>query len=655
MRSKLNIELEPRRGLFTLCICFALLLSTLLVFGQVRNFDFVNYDDNEYVYQNHHVRNGLTHDGVIRAFTSRDIGYWQPLTWLSLMFDCHLFGPDPGRIHLVNVLLHLANALLLFAVLTRMTGSLWPSAFVAAAFALHPMHVESVAWIAQRKDLLSTFFLLLALLAYTAYVKRSSIYGYLAALAMFAMGLMAKPMLVTLPFLLLLLDYWPLNRFEAPQRPNKSGRASRKSAPAGHRRATVRRIIIEKIPFLFLSAVSCIITFVTQRTGGIIVDIKSSPLKERVANALFSYAAYIGKLFWPQDLAVFYPFSAVPSIPLWQFVLYALLLAAVSCLAIRFGRRRKYLPVGWFWFVGTLIPVIGLVRFTGSSHADRFTYVPYIGLFIIIAWGATGLLSKRPNRKPILATSMVIVLAALAIRAHRQVGFWKNSITLFSHSLDVTGDNPLACYNLGTACDNLGRHAEAIDIYKRAIKTKPDYLDAWYNLGNACAALGRYTEAIDAFKQATTINPDFAYAHMNLGVAYGSIGRYHQAITALEHAITIDPNNVDAWFNLGNAYGSVGRGPQAIEAFEKATQIRPDDVYAWCNLGNACAALGRYNRAIDAFRQALKIKPDYPDPLFNLGLTYLNIGDKPSALQQYETLKTLNPEMAGELLDMINK
>jgi Flp pilus assembly protein TadD len=655
MQGNLNIKLKPQTGFLTVSICFALVLGIVLVFQQVRNFDFVNYDDNEYVYENQHVPKGLTYEGVIRAFTSRDIGYWQPLTWLSLMLDCQLFGPNPGGIHLVNVLLHLANTLLLFAVLKRMTGSLWPSAFVAAAFALHPMHVESVAWIAQRKDVLSTFFLLLTLLAYTAYAKRPSVYRYVAGLAVFALGLMSKPMLVTLPFLLLLLDYWPLNRLQVALPSKMSGRQSHKSTPARHRRATLLRIIMEKIPFFVLSAVSSVITFLTQQAGGIIVDIKSIPSKYRVGNVFFSYAAYMGKMFWPQKLAVFYPFNAVRSIPLWQFVLYALLLAAVSYLVIRFGRRRKYLPVGWFWFVGTLIPVIGLIRFTGSSYADRFTYVPYIGLFIMIAWGLAELVSRWPYRKLILGVPMVIVLTAMGIRAHRQVGFWNNSITLFSHALEVTQDNPLACYNLGTAYYDLGRYWEAIHAYERAIRTKPDYFDAWYNLGNAYVRLGGYHEAIGAFKQAIAIKPDFAYAHSNLGAAYGRVGRYREAIEALKQAIAIEPDHLDAWYNLGNVYGGLGRHGEAAETFEQATRIKPDDPFGWCNLGNAYGTIGRHQEAIEAYKQAIRIKPDYTDPCYNLAVTYLNIGDKPSALQQYETLRTLDADMAEQLFNIINK
>ena len=641
--------------MLTLCICLALVLSGVLVFEQVRNFDFVNYDDNEYVYENEQVLKGLSYEGVTWAFTNCDIGYWQPVTWLSLMCDCQLFGASAVWIHVVNVLLHVANTLLVFAVLKKMTGSLWASGFVAGAFAVHPMHVESVAWIAQRKDVLSTFFLLLTLLAYAGYAKRPSVYRYMAGLAVFALGLMAKPMLVTLPFLLLLLDYWPLNRFEAAQPSKVSGRHRRKRASAPHRHTSAGRIIIEKIPFFLLSGVSCVITFLTQQAGGVIVDIKSIPLKYRVGNVLFSYAAYMGKMFWPRNLAVFYPFNAVRSIPLWQFVLYALLLVGVSCLVVGFGRRRKYLVVGWFWFVGTLVPVIGVVQFTGSSHADRFSYIPYVGLFIMVAWGLAEFLSKWAYGKVVLGASMVVVLAALGISAHRQVGFWNNSITLFSRTLEVTEDNPLACYNLGSAYDAAGRHREAVEAYKGGIRAKADYFDAWYNLGNAYAKLGLFHEAIEAFKRAITIKRDFAYAYSNLGAAYGNVGRYQEAIEALEQATRIEPNHLDAWYNLGNAYGSLGRGQRALEAFKQATRIKPDDPFAWCNLGNAYGSLGRHQEAIEAFEQAIRIKPDYTDPRYNLAVTYLNIGDKPSALQQYENLKTLNPEMADELLNIINR
>ena len=439
---------KPKTSPLTLFIYFALALMTLTVFLQIRNFDFVNYDDYAYVRDNQHVLSGLTADNVIWAFTTGYNANWHPVTWLSLMLDCQLFGPDPGRIHLVNVFLHLANALLLFAILKKITGSLWPSAFVAAVFAVHPMHVESVAWIAERKDVLSTLFLLMTVAAYAGYVKCPSVYRYCATLTMFALGLMAKPMLVTLPFVLLLLDYWPLNRFEL--------------FPPSDRRKMLYRCAIEKIPFFALAVVSSVVTFMVQRAGGAMADTNVVFWGKRFVNAIISYTQYIGKMFWPENLAVFYPLDAA-GIPLWQIVLSGLLLAGMTFLVLYAGRTRKYLPVGWFWFLGTLVPVIGLVQVGSQAYADRYTYIPYVGLFIMIAWGLPELLSKWRYHRPALSISMIIVLIAMGTAAHRQVSVWKDSLTLFSHALEVTQNNCLVNNNLGTAYADLGRYPEAIE------------------------------------------------------------------------------------------------------------------------------------------------------------------------------------------------
>jgi len=647
-------KLKPQTGLLAFFIYFALAASVILVFQQVRNFDFVNLDDGGYVYENQHVLNGLTGDGVIWAFTTGDEANWHPLTWLSLMLDCELFGPDPGRIHLVNVLLHLANTLLLFAILKKITGSLWPSAFVAAAFAIHPMHVESVAWIAERKDVLSTFFFLLTLAAYAGYVKRPSIFRYFAALTIFALGLMAKPMLVTLPFVLLLLDYWPLNRFEVSVPVKKTGRQTCKSAPAANKHSTLYRLIIEKIPFFALAAVSSIITFIVQRNSGAMMNTYILSLAERCANALLSYARYTGKLFWPRNLAVFYPFDA-GGIPAGLLALSVLLLAGVTFLAFGLGRSRKYLPVGWFWFVGTLIPVIGLVQVGLQSYADRYTYIPSIGLFILVAWGLPELLSKWPYRKAVLGVSMAVVLTAMGFCAHRQAGYWKDSVTLFSRALKVTQNNHVAYYNLGNAYGNLGRHQEAVEAYKQAIRFKPDHADAHINLGAAYGSLGRYQEAIEAYKQAIRFKPDDADAHYNLGAAYGNLSRYPEAIEAFKQAIRFKPDFAEAYTNLGAAYGDLGRYPEAIETSMQAISIKPDDVKAHNNLGVAYNSIGRYRDAIEAFKSAIKLKPDYIDAHLCLGVVYLKVNDKASALEEYEILKTLNAELAEKFFNMINK
>ena len=577
---------ESVKKSFAIFTYFVLIFSTLLVFRQVRNFDFINYDDDFYVSENPHVLKGLTPDGFIWAFTTGQVSNWHPLTWLSLMLDCPLFGPGPGRIHLVNVLLHLANTLLLFAILKKMTGVLCPSAFVAAAFALHPMHVESVAWIAERKDVLSTLFLLLTLAAYAAYVDRPSVSRYIAAFVAFGLGLMAKPMLVTLPFLLLLLDYWPLNRFDS--HPEKtSGRPPRKPAQVHDGRVILYRIIIEKIPFFVLAAASSVITFLVQRAGSAMPGFNILPLQTRVANAFLSYAKYIGKMFWPQNLAVFYPLDIRGDTLLWQAALCVLLLLVISIFVIRFGRNQKYLPVGWFWFVGTLVPVIGFVQVGVQSLADRYTYFPYTGLFIMTAWGLPELLSKWPQRKFVLGLSMVIVLTTLGICSHRQVSYWNNSTTLFSHAIEVTQNNNVAYEHRGVA-----------------------YID-----------LGRYQEAIEDLSQAIRISPAYAEAHYNRGVAYGKLGRWQEAIESYKQAVRIKPDDALAYGNLGAAYGCLGRGQDAIESCKQAIRIKPDFVLAHYNLGAAC----------------------------------LLTGDKSSALEEYNILKTLDAQKENELFKLIYK
>jgi Flp pilus assembly protein TadD len=564
--------------------------GTAAIFWQVHGFDFVSYDDDLYVYENPHVTNGLTRDGVFWAFTTGQAGNWHPLTWLSLMLDCQLFGPRPGGLHLVNLLLHIANTLLLFTVLKKMTDALWSSAFVAAVFALHPMHVESVAWIAERKDVLSTLFWMLTLLAYVGYVKRPGLLRYMTTILLFALGLMAKPMLVTLPFVLLLLDYWPLNRF-GPQTAKTSGRQSYKSGPAGPKFQNLYRVLFEKIPFFVLCAISSVITFLVQQSGGAVVGITALPLNSRVTNAFLSYAKYIGKMFWPQNLAIFYPFD-LARFEFWQILLCILLLLFISIFVIYAGRKRRYLAVGWFWFVITLVPVIGFVQVGNQALADRYTYIPYIGLFIMIAWGLPELLSEWPYRKIAFGISIVVVLTALGISTYRQVGYWKNSFILFSHAIEVTQGNYLAYNNLGNAYCNLGRYREAVEAYRQAIKIKPDYAKAHNNLGNAYWNLGRHQESIEAYKQAVRKEPDYADAQYNLGNAYCNLGRYQEAIEAYQQAIKLKPDNAVAYNNLGFAYGKLGRYDEEIEAFGQAVRIKPDYAVARNNLADALLKQG---------------------------------------------------------------
>jgi tetratricopeptide (TPR) repeat protein len=520
-----------------LSIYFALAVSTLLVFWQVRNFDFVNYDDPSYVTENPHVLNGLTADSVRWAFTTIHTGYWHALTWLSLMLDCQLFGPGPAGFHLTNLFFHIANTLLLFLVLKQMTKAIWQSAFVAALFALHPMHVESVAWIAERKDVLSTFFWMLTLLTYVVYVSRPSAFRYIVTLAAFALGLMAKPMLVTLPFLLLLLDYWPLNRFGSKRSPFF--------------------LLIEKIPLFAMAAATSVATFIAQKQTGAMRISENIGFLFRLANALISYVQYIVKMIWPVRLAVFYP-HRYENVPFLYVAISVILLLAVTIFVIRFAKNHRYLVTGWLWYLGTLIPVIGIIQAGSQAYADRYTYTPYIGLFIMLAWGLPQLLSKLPQRKIVLGVSMVIILTTLGICASLQVSYWKNSIILFSHANQVTQNNWLAHNNRGTAYNRIGRYQEALEDFSQAIRIKPDYDEALNNLGAAYGNLGRYQQAIEAFRQAIKIKPNYTDAHYNLGNAYSKLSRRQDAIEAYRQAVKLRPNYAEAHNNLAYSYLAIG-------------------------------------------------------------------------------------------------
>ena len=629
---------EQVKKTLVLSIYFALTVSALLVFWQVRNFDFVNYDDDLYVYENQHIVSGLTFDNIKWALTSGQAVNWHPLTWLSLMLDCQLFGPGPAGFHLTNLFFHIVNTLLLFLVLKQMTNAIWQSAFVAALFALHPMHVESVAWITERKDVLSTLFWLLTMAAYLRYVKRPGVLSYLLTLFVFALGLMSKPMLVTLPFVLLLLDYWPLER-----------KISRRLL------VSAGRLTAEKIPFFALSVISSVITFLVQRSSGVVVGINIISLNNRIANAVLSYVRYLYKMIWPQNLAIYYPFNAAAGIQLWQTAACALLLLGISVFVVYLGRNQRYLFLGWFWFVVTLVPVIGIVQVGRQAYADRYTYIPYIGLFIMLAWSLPQLLSKWPQRKIALGLSMIIVLTTLGICAYRQTSHWKNSFTLFSHAIEVTQNNYIACNNLGAAYDDIGRWPEAIKSYNQAIIFNPNYLIAYNNIGNVYTKLGRYTEAIEVYKNAIRIKPDYAEAHNNLGIAYGNLGRNTEAIEAYKNAIRIRPNYAEAHFGLGFTYYKLGRYQESIKACKQAIKIKPDYAEAHNNLGVTYGKLGRLPEAIEAFKQAIKLKPDYIEAHKNLGVAYLVIGDKNSAMAEYNILKSLNSEMANNLLKEINK
>ncbi len=535
----------------TLLICIFLTVATLTVYWQVGNCEFNNYDDEDYVTKNIHVQDGITLEGIRWAFTTGHTGNWLPLTWISHMLDVQFFGLQPRWHHLTNLLFHLANTLLLFFVLHRMTKALWKSAFVAALFALHPLHVESVAWVAERKDVLSAFFWMLAIAAYCSYVERPNVQRYLSVVVIFVLGLMAKPMLVTLPFVLLLLDYWPLQRFR--------------------QWALIRPLLWEKIPLFVLTVLSCIVTYMAQQKEGAVASFEAITLKVRIENAFVSYITYIGKMIWPNDLAVLYPYPIV--LPTVQVVGAAFLLTAITITVIGMAKKVPYAAVGWLWYVGTLVPVIGIVQVGLQSRADRYTYLPLIGLFIMAAWGVPELLKERRYRNQALIAASTVVLLCLSFVAWKQVGYWRNSITLFEQAVKVTENNYTAYYNLGDAYAVLGNYQQAIGDYDKVLLINPKFREAYNNRGNAFAGLGNYQQAIGDYDKALSLNPKHETAYNNRGNAYYLLGSYQQAIGDYDKAIGLNPNYAEAYSNRGYAYSNLGITGQAIEDLKTAARL----------------------------------------------------------------------------------
>jgi Tfp pilus assembly protein PilF len=517
---------RQRQQAILICVCLAVLIAA--VYWPVVHAGFLTYDDDLYVTANPHVRGGLTVPGVIWAFTAYHDSNWFPLTWLSLALDCQWFGMNAAGYHAVNVILHTASTVLLFLVLRRMTGAKWRSAWVAAVFGVHPLHVQSVAWVAERKDVLSGLFWMLAMWGYARYVERPTWLRYAAVVGWYAMGLMAKPMVVTLPFVLLLLDYWPL------------GRTLWTRSVVGHNaQLRLGALVREKIPFFALAAVSCGVTIWAQHSGGAISSLERLPLGPRMVNAVVSYARYMEKAVWPSGLAFYYPYRAwSPGI----VIVSGAILVAVSSLGIRRARREPYLAVGWFWFLGTLVPAIGLVQVGSQSMADRYTYLPLIGLFIMLCWSVPARAMERRNLKVITIVAAAAVLAGCAVLSRVQVQYWRNSETLFRRALAVTRDNWVAHDGLGVVLEQSGRNPEAIGHLEQALRIKPDFPEAHCNLGIALGQAGRMPEAIEHLEQALRIKPDFPEARYNLGIALEQAGRVPEAIEQFEQALRLRPD-----------------------------------------------------------------------------------------------------------------
>lgn len=629
-------KIKASRVPLELIVCLCLAITTLAVFSEVRNHQFVNYDDNRYVTENRVVQAGLTREGAVWAFTTTHASNWHPLTWLSHMLDCELFGANPRAHHLSNLILHLANSLLLFLIFKRMTGMLWQSAFVAALFAIHPLHVESVAWVSERKDVLSAFFLMLTLWAYLYYVVSPGFGRYLLVLLLFAIGLMAKPMLVTLPFVLLLMDYWPLGRFQLASRRDDSNPNISKSTNLKGQPRPPLGLVSEKLPLLAVSALSSLATFLVQQSEAAVQSLAVFPLEVRVANALMSYMTYVGKTIWPRHLAVFYPHPG--HVAFWKIAGAVLFLVGVSTLVIRKARRHPYLATGWLWYLGTLVPVIGLVQVGAQSMADRYTYVPSIGLFVMIAWGAPHLMPRRAWRHVVIALSTGSVLLALMVTAWLQVRHWHDSRALFEHAIKVTHENALAHHNLGMALYRQGRVGEAIAQYRKAMAINSNYALAHNSLGAALVTQGGFKEAITHFSRALQINPhyddaqknlrialkqtdksaDGAEAHNHQGIVLVSEGRLEEAVAEFSEALRLRPRFAEAHYNMGNVLSGLIKLDEAIAHYLEAVRIRPGYAEAHNNLGIALAQQGKAEEATNHFSHALQIRPSFSEARNNL-------------------------------------
>ena len=586
----------------TACICVCLFVLTWIVFCQTFRYDFVNYDDPRYVYQNTRITSGISVANVAWAFSHIHSENWHPLTTITHMLDCQLHGVNAGWHHLTNVLLHSCAVVLLFVALERMTGALWRSAFVSAVFAVHPLHVESVAWIAERKDVLSAFFFMLTLLAYLRYTRAPSIGRYLTVALVVGLGLMSKPMLVTLPFVLLLLDYWPLERIEA------------KRANTGRR---LLQLVFEKIPLITLSAVSSMVTFLAQR--GAIGWTEQLPVPTRISNALVAYVIYIRQMFWPTRLAVFYPHPE-NRLPALEISLALIVLVGITAIAFIFRRKAPYFVTGWLWYLGMLVPVIGLVQVGWQGHADRYTYLPQIGLYIAVTWAVTDLTHSWRFQRIALGAAAVVVLGALTWSSRLQTSYWRDSETLFTHALAVTSNNDVALNNLGIIFLEKGQLDDAISKLQAAIDLRPENAPAHDNLAKALLKKGQVAEAMVHYRKFLELEPVNVEARNTLGTALIQQGHLREAIDQWQQALALQPENGNAASNLAWVFAtctdeSIRDGTRAAELGEKALRISGGKIPMIHKvLAAAYAESGRFADAVETAQRGAELAASQGNP-----------------------------------------
>lgn len=634
-----------------LAISLFLALTILAAYWPTLRHEFV-FDDRPYVSENKHVQEGLTPKVVAWAFTSVRAANWHPITWLSHAFDCQLFGLKPAGHHATNIVLHALNSILLFFIFAQITGFTWRSAFIAGLFALHPLHVESVAWVAERKDLLSTFFLLLTIWAYFRYSKSPGIKTYILVVVFFVLGLMSKPMLVTLPFVLLLLDYWPIGRL-----------ALSKRSPS-IKPSIISKLVVEKIPLFILSFASSIITYrVQQAAGAMGREGELMPIGIRLANAFVSYVAYILKMIWPRALSVLYP-HPVRNLSEWQTIAATFILVAITLLAVNAYHKRPYITVGWLWYVGTLVPVIGIVQVGAQAMADRYTYIPLIGLFVIIAWGIPELIGNTATKERMgekrneeyrpfaffirsaLPPVAIFSLFALTLCTRTQVGYWKNALTLFSHAIHVTRGNYLAHNNYGAALEDAGRADEAAAHYQIAIRIRPTYVDALNNMGNAFRRQKKWAEAEHMYRRVLELEPSNAKARISLGAVLKEEGKVDEAIAEYRKLGQAAPDSAAMHNDLGTALSAKGKITEAIQEWKKAIQIDSRCVEAHHNLGIALTDQGKIEEAIEHYRRAIEIAPNHVNANLNLGALLAEQGRHKAAIPYFLKVVKIEPQNA---------
>ena len=656
-------------------VCLVLALITIVAYWQVYRFDFVNYDDDRYVFQNSYVNTGLKSENIVWAFKTMHTSNWHPVTWISLMVDAQVFGLNAGGYHVVNLIFHVLNTILIYLVLNAMTGAFWRSAAVAALFALHPLHVESVAWVAERKDVLSTFFMMLTLWSYVRYVKTPGYKTYLPIVLFFILGLLSKPMLVTLPFVLLLMDYWPLRRFSLDLKAqNVNGGKEETNALTKN----IGRLIYEKLPLFGLTVASIIVTIAAQKYE--IITMQYLPIPLRISNALVSYYGYLAKTIWPIPLAVLYPHPE--AVPTWQMLGASVLLFTITALAVRTARRHPYFLVGWLWYLGTLVPVIGLVQVGVQSMADRYTYAPLIGIFITVVWLLAEYTDRLEYKKYILSAISIIMTGFLITVTSTQLDHWKSSNALFSHALSVTKNNYVMHNNMGALLASQGNMQESMSHYNEALKIRPDDLEVNYNLGNLFLRQGKYTDAIPYYQQAIRSKPAFAPAHNNLGIAFGQSGDQENALAQFREGVGLDPGFQEAQNNLKKALakqekpkeivipktsattatsdvntveGEVAAGVSFVKKgdlvgsmnhFRNALKLDPNHYEANVHMGLSLAYTQKFEEAIRHFRKAIQINPRMPEVYNSLGVALANTGKMDEAITQLKKAIRLNPKFA---------